>query len=70
VPFSFLPTKIDRVGLRSAVSETIIITAINLIVFLVAWRLGVFKNRHKEKLVKDLKEWRELKALVETVDNE
>jgi hypothetical protein len=70
VPFSFLPTKIDRVGLSGALTDTAIMTVVNVVFFFVAAKLGAFKNRHKDKLEKDLKEWKELKALAEGLENE
>jgi hypothetical protein len=70
VPFSFLPTKIDRMGLSGALTDTAIMTVVNLVFFFAAAKLGAFKNRHKEKLERDLKEWKELKALAERVEHE
>ncbi len=70
VPFSFLPTKIDRMGLVGALTDTSIMVAINLIIFIVAIKLGAFKNRYRMQLEKDLKEWKELKALAEGMEKE
>src|SRR5688572_21917376 len=63
VPFSFLPNKITRIGLLGALIDTAIMISITLLIFIAAFKFGVFKNRHKEKLQKDLEEWNELKAL-------
>ena len=68
IPFSFLPTKIDRMGLVGALTDTSIMVAINLIIFIVAIKLGAFKNRYRMQLEKDLKEWKELKALAEGME--
>ncbi|HEX5169267.1 MAG TPA: hypothetical protein VFW11_08835 [Cyclobacteriaceae bacterium] len=37
--------------------------SISLIIYIIAFKLGAFKNHYKEKLQKDLDEWKELKAL-------
>ncbi|MEJ7646138.1 MAG: hypothetical protein WKF87_16200 [Chryseolinea sp.] len=68
VPFSFLPTKIDRVGTQSALIDTAIMVGINLVLFFAAFKLGAFKNKHRTRLEADLKEWRELKTLAEKVE--
>ena len=63
VPFSFLPNKIARVGVVGALIDTAIMILITWIMFIATFKFGFFKNRHKEKLQKDLEEWKELKAL-------
>jgi hypothetical protein len=63
VPFSFLPNKIARVGVVGALIDTAIMILISWIMFIAAFKFGLFKNRHKEKLQKDLEDWKELKAL-------
>ena len=68
VPFSFLPTKIDRVGTEAALIDTAIMVGINLIIFFAAFKLGAFKNKHRMRLEADLKEWQQLKALAERVE--
>jgi len=65
VPFSFLPTKIDRVGLIEALTDTSIMVGINLIIFIAAIKLGAFRNRYRIQLEKDLIAWKQLKALAE-----
>jgi hypothetical protein len=70
IPFSFLPTKIYRMGLVGALTDTSIMVAINLIILIVAIKLGAFKNRYRMQLEKDLKEWKELKALAEGMEKE
>jgi hypothetical protein len=63
VPFSFLPNKLERMGWSGALIDTAIMISVSLTIYFIAFRLGAFKNRHKEKLQKDLDEWEELKAL-------
>jgi hypothetical protein len=63
VPFSFLPNKLDRMGLTGALIDTAIMITVSLTIYVLAFKLGAFKNRYKEKLQKDLDEWNELKAL-------
>jgi len=69
VPFSFLPTKIDRVGLEGALIDTTIMVAITSVLFIAAMRLGAFKNKHRTQLEQDLKEWKQLKTLAEEAQN-
>lgn len=68
VPFSFLPAKIERMGLSGALFDIAIMTTISLVLYLVAFKLGAFKNPYKEKLKRDLAEWEELKLLVNEMD--
>jgi len=70
VPFSFLPNKIARVGVVGALIDTAIMILITWIMFIAAFKFGFFKNRHKERLQKDLEEWKELKALASEMAEE
>ena len=63
VPFSFIPNKIARIGVVGALIDTAIMILITWIMFFAAFKFGFFRNRHKEKLQKDLEDWKELKAL-------
>ena len=63
VPFSFMPNKIARMGVVGALIDTAIMILITWIMFIAAFKFGFFRNRHKEKLQKDLEDWKELKAL-------
>jgi hypothetical protein len=63
VPFSFLPQKAERMGLAGALLDIGIMISVTLIIYFIAFKFGAFKNRHKEKLERDLAEWNELKAL-------
>jgi len=63
VPLSFLPQKIEKNGLSSALLETALMMGITLLLYFLAFRFGAFKNRNKEKFSKDLAELNELKAM-------
>lgn len=63
VPFSFLPKKIVRNGLQKALLETGIMIAITLIIYIVAFKMGAFRNRHEEKIKLDLQEYESLKSI-------
>lgn len=65
VPFSFLPAKVERMGLSGALVDIAIMMSISLVIYLVAFKLGAFKNPYKDRLKKDLAEWEELKVLAE-----
>lgn len=68
VPFSFLPQKLERMSLYQALTDTGIMISISLVLYIVAFKLGAFKNRHKESLQKDLADWEELKNLANELD--
>jgi hypothetical protein len=63
VPLSFLPPKIERMGLPGALAEIGIMILITMIIYFAAFKFGVFRNRNREKLEADLAEFNELKAL-------
>ena len=63
VPLSFLPQKMEKNSLTTALLETGMLMAGTLLLYLLAFRLGAFKNRNKEKFGKDLAELNELKAM-------
>lgn len=63
VPFSFLPNKIERMGLQGALIDIAIMISVSLVFYIAAFKLGAFRNRHKEKLQKNLTDWEELKTL-------
>jgi hypothetical protein len=65
VPISFLPKKIERYGMAGAWMDIAIMISITLILYLLAFKFGAFKNRHSEKLKNDLAEWKALRALAE-----
>ncbi len=65
---SFLPQKIERYGLTKGLLDQFIALAIVLGLYIIAFKLGAFKNRYKDKLQKDLTEWNELKSLVSRME--
>lgn len=65
VPLSFLPKKIERYGMAGAWMDIAIMTGITLILYLLAFKFGAFNNPHKEKLKKELEEWKTLRALAD-----
>jgi hypothetical protein len=68
VPFSFLPQKLERMNLTAALADTAIMISISLVLYVAAFKLGAFKNRHKESLQKDLADWEELKVLADEMN--
>jgi len=69
VPFSFLPHKIERMGLPGALIDIAVMVSISLVLYIAAFKLGAFRNRNKEKLEKDLADWEELKTLANGMDD-
>jgi hypothetical protein len=63
--FSFLPKKMENKGVWPALGETAISIVITLAIYLIAFKLGAFKNRKKEGFENDLRELNELKAIAE-----
>jgi hypothetical protein len=63
VPLSFLPQKIESKGLPVALGEIFIMMGVTLLLYFIAFKLGVFKNSNKEKFSNDLAELDELKAM-------
>jgi hypothetical protein len=63
IPLSFLPKKIANKGITAALLETAILMAVTLLLYFIAFKLGAFRNRQKEKLIDDLAELNELKAM-------
>jgi len=68
-PLSFLPRKIEKVGVGTAVIDTIIPMTISLLLYFAAVKLGAFKQKHIEGLKGDLDELAELKALSNDLTN-
>jgi len=68
VPFSFLPSKIERMGLSGALIDIAIMISISLAIYLVAFKAGAFKNPYKDKLKRDLAEWEELRVIANGID--
>jgi hypothetical protein len=62
-PLSFLPRGIERVGFWRALGEQLIPMSITGLMVYAAHKLGVFKERHKDKFKNDLSELEQLKAM-------
>ena len=60
---SFLPHKLQNKPLGQALIETAVSMGIAVGIYIIAFKLGAFKNRKKEGFENDLKELNELKAL-------
>ena len=60
---SFLPHKLQNKPLGQALIETAVSMGIAVGIYIIAFKLGAFKNRKKEGFENDLKELKELKAL-------
>ena len=60
---SFLPNKLQNKSLEQALTETAVSMGIAVVIYIIAFKLGAFKNRKKEGFENDLKELKELKAL-------
>lgn len=69
VPLSFLPQKIERLGLTKALLDIGIMISVTLVIYLMAFKFGAFKNRNRDKLEQDLAEWKELNALAGEMNN-
>ncbi|RFS17085.1 hypothetical protein [Emticicia sp. C21] len=64
---SFLPKKLARQDLSSALIDTLIPLAVCLFVYYIAFKLGAFKNRKSEGFKEDLRELEELSKELEGV---
>lgn len=60
---SFLPNKLQNKSLGQALIETAVSMGIAVVIYIIAFKLGAFKNRKKEGFENDLKELNELKSL-------
>ncbi|HRP58097.1 hypothetical protein [Agriterribacter sp.] len=60
---SFLPNKLQNKSPGQAWIETVIIMAVTVVIYIIAFKLGAFKNRKKEDFENDLKELNALKAI-------
>ncbi len=65
IPISFLPAKIERNGLQSAILDVALMMGVTALLYLVAFKMGAFKNHHKDHFEQDLKELNELKGLIQ-----
>lgn len=62
-PLSFLPRKIERLGLWDGMLDTLIPIIISLILIFVAYKLGAFKEQYGKRFKDYLEELKELKGL-------
>ncbi len=69
IPLSFLPNKIAKNGLSTALLETALMMTGTLVLYWVAFRLGAFKSRNEEKFRNYLHELNELKAMSLELDS-
>lgn len=63
IPLSFLPPKIEKYGIQKGLLDTAIPMIISLILYFLAFKMGVFKKRDKENFKSDLEEYNELKGM-------
>lgn len=69
-PLSFLPRKIERIGLWGGLTDTLIPIAVSISLIAIAHLLGAFKSRQGLKFQEDLKELRELKGFSEQLEED
>ncbi len=60
--FSFLPHKLTKKSLPTAIFDTLIPLFICIAIYFIAFKLGAFKNRKSEEFKKDLKELEKLSS--------
>ncbi|MGV3509448.1 MAG: hypothetical protein ACO1N7_09185, partial [Sphingobacteriaceae bacterium] len=68
-PLSFLPRKIVESGLWMGIAETLIPVGISLVLALIAYSLGAFKDQNSKKFKAYSAELNELKALLSELRN-
>lgn len=64
---SFLPNKLQKQSLTSALIDTLIPIGVCLIIYYLAFKMGAFKNRKSEGFKEDLKELEELSRELEAI---
>lgn len=69
-PLSFLPRKIELIGLWGGITETLIPIAISATMIFIAFKLGAFKERNGKKFEEYTKELQELKGLSEELGSD
>lgn len=69
IPFSFLPNKIESLGLMKALVDTAVMIVVTVIIYALAFRFGAFKNPYKASLEKDLEDWQQLSLLAGKMDD-
>jgi len=68
--FSFLPKKLEHKEFWPALGETGLSVLITILVYVIAFKLGAFKNRKKEGFENDWKELNDLKAISSELESE
>ena len=68
-PLSFLPRKIERVGLWGGIIETLIPILIAAVMVFIAFKLGAFKERNGKKFEEYTNELEELKSLSDELES-
>jgi len=68
--FSFLPKKLEHKEFWPALGETGLSVLITIMVYVIAFKLGAFKNRKKEGFENDWKELNDLKAISSELESE
>jgi len=63
VPLSFLPQKIERLGVADGIKDLAIMISVVVILYALAFKFGAFKNPYKDQLERHLVEWNELQSL-------
>lgn len=62
-PLSFLPRKIERLGMWGGIGDTLIAISISATLVFIAHKLGAFKDNKAEKFREDLRELDELRSV-------
>ncbi|MES2796857.1 MAG: hypothetical protein V4683_12875 [Bacteroidota bacterium] len=63
LPLSFLPHKLEKYGLWKGIGDIAIMMAVTLVIYLIAFKMGAFRNRHEIKIKSDLQEYESLKNI-------
>ncbi len=67
---SFLPNKLENKPLSQALIETAVGMAVTVVIYIIAFKLGAFKNRKKEGFENDLEELNALKAIASELSDQ
>lgn len=68
VPLSFLPQKIERLGVVGGIKDLAIMIGVVVILYALAFRFGAFRNPYKDQLERHLIEWNELQSLAKSLE--
>lgn len=69
VPISFLPNKIANLGIQQSLIDISIMTATTLCIYLLAFKLNLFRNPYKDSFEKNLNDWKELRTMAQHIDH-